>query len=111
MFNILVASRAWARYWATHKILIHYHAVVAIMASSKTRDLTIAAKHRNILMECARFDIDLQTIHFPGKSNVIADAFSRLSLDSKYIQVVIDRVPDHVWMDLHVSIMQLNVSI
>ena len=67
--------------------------------------------HRNILMECARFDIDLKTIHIPGKSNVIANALSRLSLYFKYIQVFHDHVPDHVWMDLRNSIMQLNWSI
>ena len=49
------------------------------MASSKTRDLTLAAIHRNILMECARFDIDVHTIHIPGKTNVVADALCRLS--------------------------------
>ena len=71
MLNILVAVRVWAKYWATHKILIHCDnwAVVTIMESCKTRDLTLAAICRNILMECAKFDTDLQTVHIPGKRN------------------------------------------
>ena len=113
MIIILVAIRAWATRWATHSILIHCdnQAVVAIMASSKTRDLTLAAIHRNILMECAKFDIELHTVHIPGKSNIVADALSRLSLDPTYIQNIHDFVSDPVWLNLSVSIMQLNWSI
>ena len=95
MINILVAIRAWATRWATQTILIHCdnQAVVAIMSSSRTRDLTLAAIHRNILMECARFDIELQTIHIPGKSNVVADALSRLSIpDISKVFIVMSQI-------------------
>ena len=113
MINILVAIRAWAGRWANHKILIHCdnQAVVAIMASSKTRDLTLAAIHRNILMECAKFDIELNTVHIAGKSNVVADALSRLSLDSRYMQSIYSYVADPVWLSLPTSIIELNWSI
>ena len=113
MINILVAIRAWARHWATHKILIHCdnQAVVAVMTSSKTRDLTLVAIHRNILMECARFDIELHTVHIPGKTNLVEDALSRLSLDAGYIQVVNNYVSDPVWINPSLSIIQLNWSI
>ena len=101
MINILVAIRAWPRHWATHKILIHCdnQAVVAVMTSSKSRDLTLGAIHRNILMECARFDIELHTVHIPGKTNVVADALSKLSLDARYIQVVNNYVSNPVWIN------------
>ena len=113
MINILVAIRAWASHWATHKILIHCdnQAVVAIMASSKTRDFTLVAIHRNILMECAKFDIELRTVHIPGKANVVAESLSRLSLDFRYMQMIHDHVPHPVWLDLPVGIIQLNWSI
>ena len=86
-------------------------AVVAIMASSKTRDLTLAAIHRNILMECARFDIELNTVHIAGKSNVVADALSRLSLDARYMQSIYSHVADPVWLNLPTNIIELNWSI
>ena len=113
MLNILVAVRVWARYWAKHKILIHCdnQAVVAIMESARTRDLTLAAICRNIYMECAKFDIELHTTNIPGKKNVIADALSRLSIDSNYLQVVQAQVPDCIWVEAQVHLTQINWSI
>ena len=108
--NILVAIRVWGTYWATHKLLIHYgnRAVVIIMKSCKTRDLTLAAICRNILMECARFDIDLHTVHIQGKRNVVADALSQLSLNPKYMQVVQEHVPNYVWVNTTESLMHIK---
>ena len=113
MLNILVAVRVWGRYCATHRILIHCdnQAVVMIMDSCKTRDLTLAAICRNILIECAKFDIDLHTVHIPGKSNVIADALSRLSLNPNYMQVVQKHVPNYVWVNITESLIHINWSI
>ena len=81
------------------------------MASSKTRDLTLAAIHRNILMECARFDIELHTVHIAGKTNVVADALSRLSLDSRYMRSIYSHVADPVWLNRPTNIIELNWSI
>ena len=79
MFNILVASRLWASKWASKNVLIHCdnEAVVTILNSGKTRDLTLSAISRNIFMHCASYDIYLQVKHLPGKSNTTADLLSR----------------------------------
>ena len=38
-------------------------AVVSVLNSGKTQDVTLAAIARNIMMEAAKYDIDLQVIH------------------------------------------------
>ena len=39
-------------------------AVVSVVNSGKTQDLTLAAFARNIMMDIAQCDIDLQVVHF-----------------------------------------------
>ena len=39
-------------------------AVVSVLNSGKTQDLTLAAIARNIMMDIAQRDIDLQVVHF-----------------------------------------------
>ena len=43
--------------------------VVSVLNSGKTQDLTLAAIARNIMMEIAEQDIDLQVIHILGVQN------------------------------------------
>ena len=79
MFNILVATRLWAFKWANKNVLIHCdnEAVVTILNSGKSKDVTLSRISRNIFMQCASHDIQLQVKHVPGKNNNIADLLSR----------------------------------
>ena len=69
MLNSLVAIRVWAKQLSGKAMLVHCdnQAVVAVLRSSKTRDMTLAAIARNIAMVTARYDIDLRTIHILAK--------------------------------------------
>ena len=79
MLNILLALRVWKDQWPKNKISVacDNQAVVQVLNSGKTRDLTLAAIARNIQFHLASRDIDLRVIHIPGKLNVIADLLSR----------------------------------
>ena len=52
MLNILVALRAWSQQWAASKILLKCdnQAVVSVLNSGRTQDLTLGAMARNISM-------------------------------------------------------------
>ena len=84
MLNILVALRVWAKQWANKKVLLKCdnQAVVSVLNSGKTQDLTLAAMARNINMLLAVEDIELQVIHILGSDNKIADLLSRWSITS-----------------------------
>ena len=75
MLNILLALRIWKDQWANSRISVacDNQAVVQVLNSGKTRDLTLAAIARNIQFQAATRDIDLRVTHIPGKSNIITD--------------------------------------
>ena len=75
MVNILVAVRTWAHQWQGRKVVIHCdnQAVVSVLTSGHTRDVTLVAIARNISMITAFKDIELITVHIEGKLNVVAD--------------------------------------
>ena len=79
MLNILVAICVWCQYWSNRCIIIKCdnQAVVSVLNSVKTQGMTLAAIARNIMMEAAKYDIDLQVIHILGVDNKIADLLSR----------------------------------
>ena len=79
MLNILVAIRVWGNVWKHQHILIKCdnQAVVSVLNSGKTQDLTLAGIARNIMMEMSEQDIDLQVIHILGVENKVADLLSR----------------------------------
>ena len=64
MLNILVAIRVWCQYWSNRWIIIKCddQAVVSVLNSGKTQDMTPAAITRNVIMEVAKYDIDLLVI-------------------------------------------------
>ena len=68
MLNILVVIRVWGPQWYGKAIQIAWdnQAVVIVLNSGKTRDLTLAAIARNIVMEATQFDIFLKTVHIMG---------------------------------------------
>ena len=100
MINILVAVRTWAPHWQGQNVVIHCdnQAVVSVLTSGHTRDMTLAAMARNINMITAHQDIDLITVHIEGKLNVAADTLSRLSINPGLMSKIPDLVPDHIWI-------------
>ena len=110
MLNILVALRVWNSTWAKSKVCIacDNEAVVHVLNSGKTRDLTLAAIARNIQLQVATWDINLQVNHIAGKDNHIADLLSRWSLmgDS---QVKLNRLlPQHQWVEIQQTHLHLD---
>ena len=79
MLNILVAIKVWGKNGKNQRILIKCdnQAVVSVLNSGKTQDLTLAAIARNIMMDISENDIDLQVIHILGIHNKIANLLSR----------------------------------
>ena len=58
MLNIMVAIRTWGKLWSGIKNCIHCdnQAVVHVLTTGETRDLTLAAIARNILMGITQFE-------------------------------------------------------
>ena len=113
MVNILVAVRTWAHQWQGRKVVIHCdnQAVVAVLGSGHTRDMTLAAIARNINMITAFRDIELITVHIEGKLNVVADTLSRLSINPVLIGKIPDLVPGHIWVNPGANALTLDWSI
>ena len=82
ILNILVALRVWHQFWASSKIAIacDNEAVVYVLNTGSTRDLTLAAIARNIQFEASKSNIELQVQLIAGKTNVIADLLSRWTI-------------------------------
>ena len=70
MLYIMVTVRTWGQVWSGQRICIHCdnQAVVYVLSTSKTRDLTLADIAWNIFMEISQFDISLK--QFTLKVNV-----------------------------------------
>ena len=68
----------WQEPWKNSKVAIACDnlAVVQVLNSGHTRDLTLAAIARNIHFQIATMNINLKVNHIPGKVNVIADLLS-----------------------------------
>ena len=65
MLNILVALRTWGQYWKHKALTIHCdnQAVVTILTTGYTSDITLAAIARNICMLTAQLDLEIKTLH------------------------------------------------
>ena len=113
MLNILVALRVWGPAWQGKKLLVHCdnQAVVAILNSGATRDLTLAAIARNIFMESAKCDISLSVIHILGKDNPIADLLSRWYITDKANTKLRDMIPQPRWVNIPSNILEIDWSI
>ena len=79
MVNILMAIRLFKFQWASRRVFIRCdnEAVVTVLRNGKTRDPFLAACARNIWLESARSDIDIQYGHIRGVDNKVADLLSR----------------------------------
>ena len=90
------------------KIACDNQAVVSVLNSGKTRDLTLAAIARNIFMETAQADIMLKTVHIMGKVNEVADSLSRWTIDAYYRQKFRSLLPVHYWVNTPENATSIN---
>ena len=113
MVNILAAIRVWGNQWKHQKVSIacNNEAVVQVLSSGKTRDLTLAAIARNIQFQVALYDIDLKVRHIPGKTNVIADLLSRWALVSQPLKKLQSLLPNHVFLSVNHEYISIDWSI
>ena len=113
MLNILVAIRVWANVWKHQRVLIKCdsQAVVSVLNSGKTQDLTLAAIARNIMMEIAEQDIDLQVIHILGVENKIADLLSRWFITENPDKLLKNYIQNPIWLNPHNNIAYIDWSI
>ena len=100
MLNILVALRTWGLQWKGKALTIHCdnQAVVSILNTGYTRDLTLAAIARNIFMLTAQLNLDIVTLHILGKRNIVADILSRLQEGPHQLQKLAQVMPEHIWV-------------
>ena len=79
MINVLLALRLWGADLADSSIIIMCDnlAVVQVLNSGRGRDAILLAVSRNIWLELALHNIDLEMQHVPGTENVTADLLSR----------------------------------
>ena len=86
MINILVAICTWGQAWTGKTLLVHCDnaAVVSVLTTGATGDLTLAVMARKITMEMAKFDINLRTVHIAAKVNVVTDCLSRWAMGDQY---------------------------
>ena len=112
MLNILVVLRAWGSQWLHRRISIacDNEAVVHVLNSGKTRDLTLAAIAHNIQLLLATHNIDIVVRHILEKVNIVADLLSRWSTTiqpmAKY-----QFIPNHVWNILSPNVLEIDWSI
>ena len=113
MLNILAALRVWQEAWRNSKVGIACDnlAVVQVLNSGKTRDLTLAAIARNIQFQIAKYNIDLKVSHIPGKVNIIADLLSRWNSRPNPRKMLHDLLPLHQWVPVHDSDIIIDWSI
>ena len=86
-------------------------AVVSVLNSGKTQDMALAARARNIMMEAAKHDIDLQVIHILGVDNKIADALSRWQITKEPEKILKKILPNPIWIQPSYTIANIDWSI
>ena len=113
MLNILAALRVWHKSWHNCKVAIACDnlAVVQVLNSGKTRDLTLAAIARNIQFQVATSNINLKVTHIPGKVNVIADLLSRWCSRPMANATLHQLLPVHSWFNVDESHIMIDWSI
>ena len=112
MLNFLVALRVLGHRWQGKRIVIHCdnQAVVVIMNLGKTKDSILAAITRNTAMLSVANDIDLKTVHIPGKQNVVANALSRLTIHPQYTADLNHLIPYHTCLTLSPEVLNIDWS-
>ena len=113
MLNILVALRVWSHQWTATKILLKCdnQAVVSVLNSGKTQDLTLGAMARNISMLLAIHDIELQVIHILGSDNKVADLLSRWFITENPAKKLYQFIKDPLWLKVNEEFLKVDWSI
>ena len=113
ILNILVALRVWHQFWANKKVAIacDNEAVVYVLNTGRTGDLTLAAIARNIQLEAAKNNIDLQFNHISGKLNIVADLLSRWTTVAHPHHKLAELLPTHHWERVHIDHAHIDWSI
>ena len=113
MFNIMVALRTWGCLWSGKTVRIHCdnEAVVTVLSTGKTKDLTLAAIARNIWLTMAEFDICLKTVHISGKDNAIADSLSRWFTSQIHKNRLQTLLPHATWDQIPANATVINWNI
>ena len=114
MLNIVIALRMWGKYWKHRSILVYCdnEACVHVVATSKTRDLFLAACIRNIWLLTAYHDISLHIQHIRGRDNVKADLLSRLYSNKPIDQRLFHNLKDkYIWDNVLPHHFDLDLSI
>ena len=113
ILNILVALRVWCNQWKTNKILLKCdnQAVVSVLNSGKTQDLTLGAMARNISMLLAIYDIELQVIHILGADNKVADILSRWFITENPDRKLYQFIKNPLWLSVNHEFLKVDWSI
>ena len=110
MLNILVAVRLWGTLWKNHRVIIKCdnQAVVSVLNTGKSSDSILCAIARNILFQCAKFDINLRLIHVLGKNNELADTLSRWFQPNIKQELLYKKIPNPVWCNPPRTYLDIN---
>ena len=81
LYPIIIACHLWGHRWSRKHVLFHCdnESVVYIIKSGTSRDETIMYLVRDLFLISAKFKFHIAAAHLPGKTNLIADALSRLN--------------------------------
>ncbi|VDI32332.1 Hypothetical predicted protein [Mytilus galloprovincialis] len=83
LYPIVVAAVLWGKEWCGKRILFYCDnlATVHIIAKGRSKETNIMKLMRKLTMCAATYNFAVYSEHLPGKSNVIADALSRLQMN------------------------------
>ena len=92
LLNIVIAVKMWRERWSGWTVQVYCDNLnsVFVLQSGRSRDLFMRACAREIFLQTAAWDIELQICHRPGLSMIWADALSREHTHEKYAQFVKD---------------------
>ena len=109
MLNVVVALKVWAQLWANKKVKIccDNPAVVEVLYTGKTKDLSLATCARNIWLITAIFYVEIIVFHITGKNKPIADLLSRLVTISNPECKLRQWLPDFIWINTHIDLTKL----
>ena len=113
MLNIMVALRTWGSLWSGKTVCIHCdnEAVVTVLSTGETKDLTLAAIARHVWLSMVEYDICLKTVHIRGKDNNIADSLSRWFTSQIHRNRVQSVLPYAIWDQIPTNATIINWNI
>ena len=100
----------WSHQWAASKIFLKCdnQAVVSVLNSGKTQDMTLGFMARNISMLLAIHDIELQVIHILGADNKIADILPRWFIIKNPADKLQQFVKNPLWLNVNHEFLKID---